>query len=94
MTCISAVKSPIVLKWYQMVAMVILYHPVLQYLSYLIFCLKNMNKLFEFSEKIQKNNGGIRRKTHISWLLKDLESYNWYQMIARTMFYDHVISNI
>ena len=47
-----------------------------------------------FVKKIQKNNGGIRRKTHISWLLKDLESYNWYQMIARTMFYDHVISNI
>ena len=38
--------------------------------------------------------GGIRRKTLISWLLKDLESYNWYQMIAKTMFYDHVISNI
>ena len=45
-------------------------------------------------KKIQKNNGGIRKKTNISWLLKDLESYNWYQMIARTMFYDHVISNI
>ena len=48
----------------------------------------------EFSEKIRKNNGGIRRKTDISWLLKALESYIWYQMIARTMFYNHVISNI
>ena len=33
-------------------------------------------------------------KTDISWLLKALESYIWYQMIARTMFYNHVISNI
>ena len=77
-----------------MAAMVILYHPVLQYLSYLIFCLKNINNFFELCGKIQKNIGGIRRKTHISWLLKDLESSNWYQIIARTMFYDHVISNI
>ena len=38
--------------------------------------------------------GGIRRKMHISWPLKDLVSYNWYQMIARTMFYDHVINNM
>ena len=34
---------------------------------------------------------GLRRKTHISWLLKDLESHNWYQMIAKTTFYSDVI---
>ena len=45
-------------------------------------------------KKYRKIMGGKRRKTHISWLLKDLERYNWYQMIARTIFYDHVISNI
>ena len=38
--------------------------------------------------------GGIRRKTHISWLLKDLERYKWYQIIARRMLNDHVISNM
>ena len=46
--------------------MAISYHPVLQYLSHLIFCLKNINKTFEFSEKIRKNNGAICGKTDIS----------------------------
>ena len=31
---------------------------------------------------------------HVSWLLIDLVCYNWFQMIAKTMFYVHVISYI
>ena len=27
---------------------------------------------------------------HVSWLLIDLESYNWYQMIDRAMFYNQM----
>ena len=28
---------------------------------------------------------------HVYWVLIDLESYNWYQMIAKTILHDHVI---
>ena len=34
-----------------MVARAILYHPVLQYISHLIFSFKNINTPFEFREK-------------------------------------------
>ena len=75
-----------------MVARAILYHPVLQYISHLIFSFKNINTPFEFREEnMEKKQEGARREMHISWLLKDLECYNWYQMIARTMFCNHVI---
>ena len=91
MTCISAIKSPIVLKMVSngCYGNIIPSCTTLFKLFDILF-----TNFFELCEKIKKNKGGIRRKMHISWLLKDLESSNWYQIIARTMFYDHVISNI
>ena len=89
MTCISAIKSPIVPKMVSNGA----YGNIIPSCTTVFKSFDLLTKPFEFSEKIRKNNGGRCRKTHISWLPKDLKSYNWYQTIAKTMFYDHVISN-
>ena len=61
-----------------MIARAMLYHPVLQYMSFFLL-------FYEYSN-LEENYDGIRRKSHVSWLLMDLESYNWYQLIAMTMF--------
>ena len=47
MTCILAIKSPKVLKWHQTVVRAILYHPVQQYLSNLIFSFKNITAVLQ-----------------------------------------------
>ena len=39
----------------------------------------------------QKNRGGIPTETYISQQPKDIESRNWYQIIAMTKFSNHVI---
>ena len=76
MTCISATKSPNMLKWHPMIARTISYHPVLQNMSFDFLCLMNINKTFGIKSKITENEGGIHRKSHVSPLLIDLVSYN------------------
>ena len=79
-----------------MVSRAILYNTVLQFMSHLVFSFKNINKTvyktFWIKRKIRNKQGAIRRKTHVSWLLKNLENYNWHQMITRSMFCNRVIS--
>ena len=45
-------------------------------------------------EKSQKNRGGIPIKMCISQQPKAIESCNWYQIIAMTIFYNNVIRYI
>ena len=73
-----------------MVSREILYHPVLHFRSHLVFSSKNINKTFFIQRKNKEQLRGIRRKTHVSWLLKDLQSYNWHQDIRSTVFCNHV----
>ena len=40
------------------------------------------------------NGGGIPTETFISQQQKAIERRNWYQMIAMTIFYNHVIRYI
>ena len=68
MTCISAIKSPIVLKMVSSggYGNIIPSCTTVFKFFFLFFCLKNINKTFELSEKIRKNNGDICGKTDIS----------------------------
>ena len=53
--------------------------------------------LYEYQQNLsnlEENDGkvsSVYKENHVCWLLIDLESYNWYQMITRVMFYNHVI---
>ena len=95
MTYISAIKSPIVLKMVSNGG----YGNIIPSCTTVF---KSFDFLFEeyqqnflnLKKKYGKIMGVYIEKTDISWLLKNLESHIWYQMIASTMFYNHVISNI
>ena len=76
MTCISPIKSHIVLKMVSNGGYDNIIPSCTIVLKSFDFLFEEiLTKPFEFSEKIRKTNGGIRRKTDISCLLKDLESY-------------------
>ena len=50
-----------------------------------------MKSLYIILEKITANGGVIPTETFISLQPKTTESRNWYQMIAMTIFYNHVM---
>ena len=51
-------------------------------------------KVFNIREKSQNNGGGIPTEMFIAQQPKAIERRNWYQMIAMTIFYNHVIRYI
>ena len=50
-----------------------------------------MIKTLNIRKKSQKSGGGIPPKNLIPQQQKNTESLNWYQMIAKVMFYNHKI---
>ena len=66
MTCISAIKSPIVLKMVSSGGYGNIIPSCTTVFKSFDFLFEGFNKTFEFSEKIRKNNGGICGKTDIS----------------------------
>ena len=51
-------------------------------------------RTFSIREKSQSNGGGIPTEMFISQQPKAIESINWYQKIAMTIFYNHVLRYI
>ena len=51
-------------------------------------------RVFNIREKSQNNGGGIPTEMFIAQQPKAIERRNWYQMIAMTIFYNHVIRYI
>ena len=51
-------------------------------------------RTFNIREKSQNNGGGIPTEMFIAQQPKAIESRNWYQMIAMTIFYNHEIRYI
>ena len=54
----------------------------------------NVDENFQYKRKITENGGGIPTKMFISQQPKAIESTNWYQKIAMTIFYNHVLRYI
>ena len=74
MACILATQSPKVLNDDQMVVKAILCHPILQFISHLIFIFMNINNIFRNWDKNAENIRRYTRKTCISCLPIDVES--------------------
>ena len=62
MACILATQSPKVLNDAQMVVKAILRHPILQFISHLIFIFMNINNIFRNWGKNAESMGGIHVK--------------------------------
>ena len=50
-----------------------------------------LRKTLDIREKIQENDGGIPTKSQISQLQNATECRKWYQMIAMSLYFIHVI---
>ena len=50
-----------------------------------------MDENLKYYRQITENGGGITAETLISQQPKAIESRNWYQIIAMTIFYNHVM---
>ena len=93
MTCMSPIKSPIVvIKASNGVQGNIISSCTTIYESFGFLVLRILTKPFEFRETYGTIKDVYVVKRMYLGLLKDLECYNLHQMIIRTMFYNHIIS--